>query len=151
MQPGPTPTPAPSTPTTSITGGPTLDDGNRSYYTTPPKSYGDYNGSTYTPGAGNNVVASPTDIQSQANRWEDWAIRMAEINAQISAAASSSNEFGMVTLPSTSYAVTQSSSEDWSDQATQQFTDFADALNGTADDYVATELDNANRASYIAE
>jgi len=106
-------------------------------------------GSTYEPGPGNTVTASPEEIRQQASQWADWSARMTEINGQLSATAAGAGEFGMIKMPAGAYAASQTASDQWSQQASQQFAEFATALAGTALDFAATEANGASQANAI--
>ncbi len=64
---------------------------------------------------------------------------MNEINQAVAAAQTDSSSFGMVPSPAPWYSMSQQTSQTWTAEATTQFTNFADNLYGTAQDYVETE------------
>lgn len=90
-------------------------------------------------GSGTAVTVDPGDLTGQANLWEDWASRMAGIRQAIAETQAETPDFGMIAAPAPMYGANQTTSQQWTTDAATQFSEFADALAGTAKMYVTTE------------
>ena len=94
-------------------------------------------------GQATNIEFDKKSVNDQAAAWDKWSADMAEIRAKIEATRASVADFGNIEKAASSYSNTQSRMTDITNQGSDQFTEFANALQDTAEKF--EEAEDVNR------